>query len=90
MQGQVSAAFDQDQQTQLDAHLASIELADQRHEHGTPWQIINHIAGDINKADPFKVRIENSFQKTYFYTLLSNRNANVDLANKPDSSRPLN
>ena len=29
LQGQVSAAFDQDQQTQLDTHLASLELADQ-------------------------------------------------------------
>ena len=36
-QGQVSAAFEQDQQTQLDAHLASLELADQRNEHGTAW-----------------------------------------------------
>ena len=35
LQGQVSAAFEQDQQTQLDTHLASLELADQRHEHGT-------------------------------------------------------
>ena len=59
LQDRVSAAFDQDQQAQLDAHLASLELADQRHEHGTAWQIINHIAGDFNKADPSKVRLQN-------------------------------
>ena len=55
LQGQVSAAFDLDQQVHLDAHLAALELADQKHEHGTAWQIINNIAGDVNKADPSKV-----------------------------------
>ena len=48
LQGQVSAAFDQYQQTQLESHLASLELADQRDEHGTALEIINHIAGDFN------------------------------------------
>ena len=57
--GQVSATFVQYQQTQLDTHIASLEFADQRHELGTTWQIISHIAGDINKADPSKVRLEN-------------------------------
>ena len=70
LHGQVSAAFDQDQQTQLDTHLASLELADQRHEHGTAWQIINHIAGEINKADPSKVRLENGSITKYKEQLL--------------------
>ena len=48
-----------DQQTQLDTHLASLELADQWHEHGYAWQYINHIAGDIKQVDPSKVRLEN-------------------------------
>ena len=55
LQDQVSAAFDHDQQALLYAHLESLKLADQRHEHGTSWQIINHIAGYFNKADPSKV-----------------------------------
>ena len=59
LQDQVSTAFDYDQQSQLDAHLASLDLADQWHEHGTAWQIINHIAGDFNKANPSKVRLQN-------------------------------
>ena len=41
LQGKVSSAFEQYQQTQFDTHLASLELADQRHEHETAWQIIN-------------------------------------------------
>ena len=84
MQGKVSAAFDQDQQTQLDTHLVSLELSEQRHEHGIAWHIINHIAGDSNKAYPSKVRLENgSIRKNkeqllkgwrdYFDTLLNNR-----------------
>ena len=100
LQDRVSAAFDQDQQAQLDAHLASLELADQRHEHGTAWQIINHIAGDFNKADPSKVRLQNGSipnnkeellkgWQEYFASLLNNRNANIDPANKPKPSRPL-
>ena len=40
-------------------HLAALELADQKHEHGTAWKIINNIAGDVNKADPSKVRLQN-------------------------------
>ena len=59
LQDQVSTAFDHDQQVQLDAHLASLELADQRQRHGTAWQIIKHIARDFNKADPSKVRLQN-------------------------------
>ena len=59
LQGQVSAAFDLDQQVHLDARLAALELADRKHEHGTAWQIINNIAGDVNKADPSKVRLQN-------------------------------
>ena len=56
-------------------------------------QIINHIAGDINKAYPSKVRLQNgSIPKNkeqllkgwrdYFDTFLNNMNVNVDLANK--------
>ena len=59
LQGQISAAFDLDQQVHLDAHQAALELADRKHEYGTAWQIINNIAGDVNKADPSKVRLQN-------------------------------
>ena len=48
-------------------HLASLDLADQRHEHGTAWQIINHFAGDINKTNPSKVRSFWDRTKEWFY-----------------------
>ena len=48
LQGHVSAAFDLDQQVNLDAHLAALEFADQNNEHGTAWLIINNISGDVN------------------------------------------
>ena len=35
----------------------SSPFADQRHGNGAAWQIINHIVGDDNKADPSKVRL---------------------------------
>ena len=100
LQGQVSAAFDLDQQVHLDAHLAALELADRKHEHGTAWQIINNIAGDVNKADPSKVRLQNdAIPKTkdellegwrdYFASLLNNRNANANPTNYPEPSKPL-
>ena len=100
LQGQVSAAFDLDQQVHLDAHLAALELADRKHEHGIAWQIINNIAGDVNKADPPKVRLQNdAIPKTkdellegwrdYFASLLNNRNANANPTNYPEPSKPL-
>ena len=36
-------------QQPLTKTASSLELADQRHEHGIAWHIINHFAGDINK-----------------------------------------
>ena len=56
MQGQVSEAFERDQNTHLNARLAALELADQKRESGTTWKIINQIACNENKADPAKVR----------------------------------
>ena len=76
LQGQLSAAFNLDQHVHLDAHLAALELADKKHEHGTALQIINKIAGDVNTADPSEVRLQNGavvkmdFVKKYLTMLL--------------------
>ena len=69
MHGQVSAAFDQDQQTQLYIHLASLELADQRafaddidllenDSTRTQWQL------DKLEHEANKVGLEINVQKT--------------------------
>ena len=58
------------------------------------------MAGDVNKANPSKVRFQNgAIHKTkkellegwrnYFASLLNNRNANSNPKNNPEPSRPL-
>ena len=83
------------QPTQFDAHLACLKLADHETSMSSPGRKSTILQVTSTKTDP--VRLENgSIPKIkedllkgcgeYFASLLNNRNANIDPANKPKHS----
>ena len=90
----------QGHQVHLDTHLAALKLRDRKHEHGTAWEIINNIAGEVNKADLSKVRLQHDAipnfieellegWRGFFASLLNNWNANANPANYPEPSKEI-
>ncbi len=97
LQEEVSNMLDADEQARLNAQLDLLKIASDKREYGTTWQIIHQIAGEDPNASPDKVRmLDGSLPsdptallnewRSYFSTLLNNRNANADAATHPTPS----
>jgi hypothetical protein len=95
LQEQVAAAFSTDQEDFMNSQLRELELASQKREYGTIWQLVNKIAGQKKKSVIVR-KLDESLPKdkaeilgqwsTYFSTLLNNKNAYADPANLPQPS----
>jgi hypothetical protein len=76
----------------MNSQLKDLELAAQKREYGTIWQLVNQIAGQ-NKKPVIVRKLDGSLPKdkaeildewsTYFSTLLNNKNIYADPANRP-------
>jgi hypothetical protein len=63
LQNQVSAAYAQDQTNYEESQLKALELADQKHEHGKVWKIIDMMTKKPQEAAASKVRsLDSSIQ----------------------------
>ena len=92
LQKQVSNSFERDQASFLEVQLADLELAAKKYEYGTVWKIIGYISQkperpiQVRKLDGTLPKNDNEILeewRTYFSTLLNNKNTNANLANHP-------
>ena len=87
----------QDEQTHLNAKIADLELAASKREYGAVWQIVNIISGPprkpirVRKLDGILPDIDNDGEivsewRSYFETLLNNKNVNSGRRTPPSPS----
>lgn len=95
VQNQVSVSFAYDQTKYEEEQLKALEIADEKHECGTTWKIIEKLTKKPQDSPAGKVRmLDGSILKDpkkrldewckYFSNLLNNKNKNFNIANLPD------